>query len=1673
MKNKLLSLFLFLGSYAAYSQVGIGTPMPNASSQLEVVAADKGVLIPKISLTGSTDATTITNGNVNSLLVFNTATISDIKPGYYYWYNSKWNRIVISTEIAANPGTVIYNPNNQQFTYIDASGNTQNIDIGAIVKANETVTSLINNGGGSYTYTNEAGTAVNIDVVGDVTTNFSTIVNNPAVTTIIQDIVNKTEGNVSFDSTTNQFTYVDNFGNTQIVDVSTIVKANETITTLDKDPANNGQYTYTSENATTTKIDVVGDVVNNSAVILNNPAFITELTNIIKTTETLTTLVYDKVANTLTYKDEDENLNTINLLELVSNIETKTTLVYDPVAKTLTYNGESGTPTVINLVDLVGDAETITTQTQNPATGVITYTNEAGIATTSQVTSTDAGNILTVGSDGGSLLTPTAIANATTVSNTSAVNNLSTTVNGITGTAVPIINSNETSLTAGKLTTTVNGVASTPLDLTQIITIDTDNTLTLSGNTLTSTVNGVPASSDAVSGVSNASAVNTSTVTVNGITSTGAPIINSNETSLAGASLTTTVNGVVSTALDLTPAIAAGTTNTLGLTGNTLTSTVNGVASTSAAVSGVSNASAVNTSTVTVNGITSTGAPIINSNETSLTGASLTTTVNGVASTALDLAPAIKANETVTTLVQDLATGTITYTNEAATPTTSQVISSNSGNVITAGTDGGGFLDAATIKANETITTINPIVNSGSIIATYTNEAGGTPVEIQQSVTKQSQDPGTGIISFFNEDGISSDANVISTNPGNIITVGTDGGALLTPTTLAAATTVSNTSAVNNLSTTVNGVTGTAVPIINSNATSLTGTNLTTTLNGVASTALDLAPAITAATTNTLGLSGNTLTSTVNGVASTSNAVSGVSNASAINTATVTVNGVTSSGAPIINSNATSLTGSTLTTTVNGVASTALDLAPAIKASETATTLSQDLATGTITYTNEAGTPATSEVVSTNSGNIITVGTDGGALLTPTTLTAATTNTLTAVNGNLVSTVNGVATTPAVPVLIAADNGLTAVNGNVQLGGTLIAPTTIVTDFANTLAITGLMHGMPMDEILVTDPGGGVIRTIKPEELNFNNWSINGNFGTIPQVHFLGTLDNADLVFKRSSVISGRIEVNNTSFGVNAFNNNPTGQFNAAFGTSSLLENTTGTNNTAIGYNSLTVNATGSNNTAAGSDAGSLNTSGSANTFIGNNANPTGGAAINNATAIGNNAKVATSNSLVLGGTGADAVNVGIGTDAPENTLHIKPAGGVDPIRAEGLQPSVSGTDNIVVADASGVFRTVTPSSLIPATTVSNSSLINSLTTTVNGVTGTAVNLVNSNTTSLTGANLNTSVNGVASTALNLTPAIRAAETVTTITPVVTTGNTIATYVNEAAGTPVEVKETVTSLKDVVTQVTDPFGQLFDVHTLTYTDEASTPNPIDLSVLVKGVETLTSLVYDGANHSLIYSDEKGNASEFKMVDLIGESETLTTLEVNATTGTLDYTNEDKVLTQLDLGAAVKEPWFSTTTHMGATLNTEDIYTNGWVGIGYTTASGAPNEKLRVNGAISTVNTYYADYVFEDYFKGKSDIKSDYKFKRLPEIEDYIKKYNHLPGITPINRLEKTKEGYAFNMSELSIQLLEKTEEIYLHIIEQNKEIEAKDKEIKELKEASKAMNLRLEKLEKLIAEKNN
>ncbi|MGB0999822.1 MAG: hypothetical protein ACPGVE_05725, partial [Flavobacteriales bacterium] len=92
MKKLLLSALTVI-SFNLTAQVGIGTTSPNKSAVLDVTASDKGMLIPRVALTSITDVSTITEGNVVSLMVFNTATISDVTPGFYFWAGSSWKRI--------------------------------------------------------------------------------------------------------------------------------------------------------------------------------------------------------------------------------------------------------------------------------------------------------------------------------------------------------------------------------------------------------------------------------------------------------------------------------------------------------------------------------------------------------------------------------------------------------------------------------------------------------------------------------------------------------------------------------------------------------------------------------------------------------------------------------------------------------------------------------------------------------------------------------------------------------------------------------------------------------------------------------------------------------------------------------------------------------------------------------------------------------------------------------------------------------------------------------------------------------------------------------------------------------------------------------------------------------------------------------------------------------------------------------------------------------------------------------------------------------------------------------------------------------------------------------------------------------------------------------------------
>ena len=196
-----------------------------------------------------------------------------------------------------------------------------------------------------------------------------------------------------------------------------------------------------------------------------------------------------------------------------------------------------------------------------------------------------------------------------------------------------------------------------------------------------------------------------------------------------------------------------------------------------------------------------------------------------------------------------------------------------------------------------------------------------------------------------------------------------------------------------------------------------------------------------------------------------------------------------------------------------------------------------------------------------------------------------------------------------------------------------------------------------------------------------------------------------------------------------------------------------------------------------------------------------------------------------------------------------------------------------------------------------------------------------------------------------------------------------------------------------------------------------------------------------------------------------------------------YYNDGFQWVRIATGADAKtEPWFDEATNTEATTNTQNIYQMGNVAIGATTAPSFPvgattvQPKLHIAGDVSTTGKYYttnsvyADYVFEKYFNGSSNINPNYEFKSLNYVKEFIKANNHLPGVESINDLNKAENGYTFDMTKLTIQSLEKIEELYLHTIEQQDKIDTQQEEIQLLKKQVKETEERLQRLEDILVD---
>ncbi len=97
--NRFLIIVFFVNFLQA--QVGIGTTNPNANAMLDIVSegADKGLVLPRVQLTGTSFAAPMT-AHVQGMVVYNTAFVADVYAGYYYNDGTKWIRI--ANEASAN-----------------------------------------------------------------------------------------------------------------------------------------------------------------------------------------------------------------------------------------------------------------------------------------------------------------------------------------------------------------------------------------------------------------------------------------------------------------------------------------------------------------------------------------------------------------------------------------------------------------------------------------------------------------------------------------------------------------------------------------------------------------------------------------------------------------------------------------------------------------------------------------------------------------------------------------------------------------------------------------------------------------------------------------------------------------------------------------------------------------------------------------------------------------------------------------------------------------------------------------------------------------------------------------------------------------------------------------------------------------------------------------------------------------------------------------------------------------------------------------------------------------------------------------------------------------------------------------------------------------------------------
>jgi len=182
-------------------------------------------------------------------------------------------------------------------------------------------------------------------------------------------------------------------------------------------------------------------------------------------------------------------------------------------------------------------------------------------------------------------------------------------------------------------------------------------------------------------------------------------------------------------------------------------------------------------------------------------------------------------------------------------------------------------------------------------------------------------------------------------------------------------------------------------------------------------------------------------------------------------------------------------------------------------------------------------------------------------------------------------------------------------------------------------------------------------------------------------------------------------------------------------------------------------------------------------------------------------------------------------------------------------------------------------------------------------------------------------------------------------------------------------------------------------------------------------------------------------------------------DLSYTTGSVEVSTLEATSLLLNGTNVVSSPWTingNDLSYTAGTVGVSNLNASGSVGIGTTNTQGY---MLAVAGNVVAeavkveLQGNWPDFVFE----------KEYDLIGLLETESFIKKYGHLPNVPSA---EEVKQN-GISLGEMDAKLLQKIEELTLHTIQQQKEIEDLKAANQKLDEQNKLIQNLLERLEKV------